>query len=93
VLVVVPPFDRSRLLRTTVYAASGGSVQDVMPDDDYLTLTEASKLAGLKNSRSLYWAVQTGRLKTVTTAAGAHAVRLTTRAWLREYLDSQRRET
>jgi len=64
-----------------------------MPDDDYLTLTEASKLAGLKNSRSLYWAVQAGRLKTVTTAAGAHAVRLTTRAWLHEYLDGQRRDT
>jgi len=63
-----------------------------MPDD-YITLTEASKLAGLKNSRSLYWAVQTGRLKTATTMAGAHAVRLTTRAWLQEYLDNKRRET
>ncbi len=41
-----------------------------MPDDDYITLTEASKLAGLKNSGSLYRAVQTGRLKTVTTATG-----------------------
>ncbi len=64
-----------------------------MPDDDYLTLTEASKLAGLKDSSSLYRAVQTGRLKTVTTAAGPRAVHLTTRAWLREYLDGQRRNT
>ncbi len=64
-----------------------------MPDDDYITLTEASKLAGLKNSGSLYRAVQTGRLKTVTMAAGPRTVRRTTRAWLQEYLESQRRET
>jgi hypothetical protein len=64
-----------------------------MPDDDYITLAEASKLAGLTNTGSLHRAIQTGRLKTVTSAAGPHAVRLTTRAWLREYLDSQRRET
>jgi len=64
-----------------------------MLDSDYITLTEASKLAGLKNSGSLYRAVQTGRLKTVTAAAGPRTVRRTTRAWLREYLDSQRHET
>ncbi len=64
-----------------------------MPNDDYITLTEASKLAGLKNSGSLYRAVQTGRLNTVTTATGPQPVRLTTRAWLQEYLDSQRRKT
>ncbi len=64
-----------------------------MPDDDYITLTEASKLAGLKNSGSLYRSVQTGRLKTVTMAAGPRTVRRTTRAWLREYQDGQRRTT
>jgi len=64
-----------------------------MPDDNYITLTEASKLAGLKNSGSLYRAVQSHRLKTVTMAAGPRTVRRTTRVWLREYLDGQRRET
>jgi len=66
----------------------------------YVSVTEFSavwaytpKLAGLKNSGSLYRAVQTGRLKTVTTAAGPRTVRRTTRAWLREYLEGQRRET
>jgi len=58
-----------------------------------MTLTEASTLAGLKNSGPLYTAVRAGRLKTVTTAAGPRTVRLTTRAWLQEYLDSQRRAT
>jgi len=62
-------------------------------DRDYITLAEASKLAGLKNSGSLYRAVQSGRLKTVTVMAGPRIVRLTTQAWLHEYLDSLRRET
>jgi len=62
-------------------------------DSDYITLTEASKLASLKNSGTLYTAVRAGRLKTVTTATGPRAVRLTTRAWLQGYLDSQRHET
>jgi len=63
-----------------------------MLDSDYINLTEASKLAGLKDYSSLYRAARTGRLKTVTMAAGPRTVRRTTRAWLREYLDSQRRE-
>ncbi len=50
-------------------------------------------MAGLKKSASLYRAVQSGRLKTVTTMAGPRIVHLTTRAWLHEYLDRQRRET
>jgi len=62
-------------------------------DSAYLTLMEASKVAGLKNPGSLYRAVQSGRLKTVTKMAGPRIVRLTTHAWLHEYLDSQRRET
>ncbi len=64
-----------------------------MEDDDYITLVEASKLAGLKNSSPLHAAAQVGRLKTVTTATGPRMVRLTTRAWLRAYLDTLRRET
>ncbi len=64
-----------------------------MVDDDYITLASASKLAGLKSANSLHAAARTGRLKTVTMAAGPRPVLLTTRAWLQEYLDSQRRDT
>ncbi len=64
-----------------------------MPNDEYITFAEARKLAGLKKSASLYRAAEAGRLKTVTTATGPAPVRLTTRAWLQEYLDSTRRET
>ncbi len=64
-----------------------------MVDDDYITLTEASKLAGVKSARALHWAAQTGRLKTVTAAVGPRTVRRTTQAWLQEYLEGQRRET
>ena len=64
-----------------------------MVDGDYITLVEASKLAGLQSSDSLNAAARTGRLKTVTTAAGPRPMRLTTRAWLREYQDGQRGET
>ena len=53
---------------------------------------EASNVAGLKNPGSLYRAVQSGRLKTVTTMVGPRIVHLTTHAWLHEYLGSQRRE-
>jgi len=53
-----------------------------MLDSDYINLTEASKLAGLKDYSSLYRAARTGRLKTVTMAA-----------WLQEYQDGQRRAT
>ncbi len=64
-----------------------------MLDSDYINLTEASKLAGLKDYSSLYRAARTGRLKTVTMAAGPRIVHLTTRAWLQEYQDGQRRAT
>ena len=64
-----------------------------MVDGDYITLVEASKLASLQSSDSLHAASRTGRLKTVTTAAGPRPMRLTTRAWLQEYQDGQRRET
>ena len=64
-----------------------------MPDDDDITLAEAIRSAGIRDAKALYTAARSGRLKTVTSAAGAHAVRLTTRAWLREYLDSTHRAT
>ncbi len=64
-----------------------------MVDGDYITLVEASKLAGLQSSDSLHAAARTGRLKTVTMAAGPRTVRRTTRPWLQEYQDGQRRET
>ncbi len=64
-----------------------------MPDDDYITLAQASRVAGLQTSGALYRAAQTGRLKTVTMMTGPRIVRLTTRAWLQEYQDGQRRET
>jgi hypothetical protein len=62
-----------------------------MPDDDYITLAEAIRLASVKNRASLYTAARCGRLKTVTMATGPRPVRLTTRCWLHEYLDEQRR--
>jgi len=64
-----------------------------MPDDDYITLAQASRLTGLQTSGALYRAVQSGRLKTVTTMVGPRIVHLTTRAWLQKYQDGQRRET
>jgi len=61
-----------------------------MPDDEeYFTLTEAMKRAGLRSSDSLYKAMKTGRLKTVTTMVGPRMVRLTTQAWLDAYLASR----
>ncbi len=51
-------------------------------DSDYLTLAQASRLAGLQTSGTLYRAAQTGRLKTVATMVGPRIVRLTTQAWL-----------
>jgi hypothetical protein len=65
----------------------------VIVDSDYLTLAQASRLAGLQTSGTLYRAAQTGRLKTVTTMVGPRIVRLTTQAWLHAYLDGQRRAT
>ncbi len=58
-------------------------------DSDYITLAEACKRAGLKNADSLYKAVRSGRLKRVTILAGPRIVRLTTQAWLDDYLASR----
>lgn len=68
-------------------------MRKVIVDGDDLTLAQASRLAGLQTSGALYWAAQTGRLKTVTTMVGPRAVRLTTRVWLHAYLDGKSRET
>jgi len=65
---------------------------DVIVDSDYLTLAQASRLAGL-TSGTLYRAAQTGCLTTVTTMVGPGIVRLTTQAWLHASLDGQRRAT
>jgi len=52
----------------------------VIVDSDDLTLAQASRLAGLQTSGTLYRAAQTGRLTTVTTMVGPRIVRLTTQA-------------
>jgi len=61
--------------------------------NDEITLIEARKRAGLTTAGSLHRAAQTGRLTTVTMAAGPHARHLTTRAWLHASLDRQRHTT
>jgi len=68
--------------------ASDRGAMVTMPADDeeYFTLAEAMRRAGLRSSGSLYKAMKSGRLKTVTTMAGAHVRRLTTQAWLDAYL-------
>ncbi len=58
-------------------------------DEEYFTLTEAMRRAGLRSSDSLYKAMTSGRLKTVTTMSGPRVVRLTTQAWLDAYLVSR----
>ncbi len=61
-----------------------------MPDDEeYFTLTEAMRRAGMRNNKTIAAAVQSGRLKTVTTMVGPRMVRLTTQAWLDAYLASR----
>jgi len=60
-----------------------------MADDEYFTLTEARRRGNVTSNKSLYRAVRSGRLKTVTTMAGPQIVRLTTQAWLDDYLASR----
>jgi len=59
-------------------------------DEEYFTLAEAMRRGHLTDSKSTYRAVRSGRLKTVTTMSSARVVRLTTQAWLDEYLASRR---
>lgn len=47
-------------------------------DEEYFTLAEAMRRAGLRSSDSLYKAMKSGRLKTVTAMSGPRIVRLTT---------------
>ncbi len=58
-------------------------------DEEYFTLAEAMRRAGLRSSDSLYKAMKSGRLKTVTAMSGPRIVRLTTQVWLDEYLASR----
>ncbi len=61
-----------------------------MPDDEeYFTLTEAMRRAGLKDNKSIYRAMRSGRLKTVTKMSGPRIVHLTTQAWLDAFLASR----
>jgi hypothetical protein len=47
-------------------------------------VAEAARLAGYRSPRTLHKAAREGRLKTMTT--GPLGTRVTTRAWLEEYL-------
>ncbi len=58
-------------------------------DEEYFTITEAKRRAGLKSDDVLYRAMKNGRLKTVTKMVGPRVVRLTTQAWLDAYLASR----
>ncbi len=62
-----------------------------MPDDDqeYFTVTEAKRRAGMRSNKTIAAAVQSGRLKTVTKMSGPRIVHLTTQAWLDAYLASR----
>ena len=53
-------------------------------DEEYITIAQAARLAGYRTPRTLQIAAAAGRLKTTT--VGPYSPRLTTRAWLAEYL-------
>jgi hypothetical protein len=53
-------------------------------DAEYLTIAQAARIAGYRNPRTLQKAASEGRLRTTT--IGPFSPRLTTRAWLEEYL-------
>lgn len=56
-------------------------------DDDYISLKQAAEILGYRNPSTLHAAARAGKLRTIS--FGAHA-RVTTRAWLDEYLTSLR---
>jgi hypothetical protein len=58
-------------------------------DEEYFTITEAKRRAGMKSDDALYRAMKNGRLKTVTKMVGPRVVRLTTQAWLDAFLASR----
>jgi hypothetical protein len=53
-------------------------------NDDYITIAQAARLAGYRNPRTLHRAATEGRLRTTTLPP--FTTRVTTRAWLDEYL-------
>jgi len=52
-------------------------------ESEYITLDQAARLAGYTNPSNLRTAARVGRLKTVTFSP---RMRLTTQAWLNDYL-------
>jgi hypothetical protein len=55
-------------------------------DAEYITIAQAARLAGYRNPRTLHKAATEGRLRTTTLPP--FTTRVTTRAWLEEYLAS-----
>ena len=55
-------------------------------DAEYITIAHAARLAGYRNPRTLHRAATEGRLR--TTRLPPFTTRVTTRAWLNEYLAS-----
>jgi len=53
--------------------------------EDYISITQAATEAGYRSPSSLRAAAHAGHLRTI--GSGPH-VRLTTRVWLKEYLES-----
>lgn len=52
-------------------------------DEEYISFRQAAEIAGYRNPSALHAAARAGRLR--STSFGPHA-RVTTRAWLEEYL-------
>jgi hypothetical protein len=55
-------------------------------ETEYLTIAQVARIAGYRNPRTLQKAASEARLRTTT--LGPFSPRLTTRAWLDEYLAS-----
>jgi hypothetical protein len=53
-------------------------------ETEYLTIAQAARIAGYRHPRTLHKAASEGRLKTTTVPP--FRTRVTTRAWLEEYL-------
>jgi hypothetical protein len=59
-------------------------------ETEYITLAEAARIAGYRSPTTLHKAVRENRLR--VTAMGPLGTRVTTRAWLEEYLASIRQD-
>ena len=55
-------------------------------NEEYITVAQAARLAGYRDPRTLQRAASAGRLRTTTVPP--FSIRVTTRAWLEEYLAS-----